>query len=65
MSMSIEKAIKILDSETTADAVAEIEYYAGFNHEKVLEKINEACEVAVAALRKQVAQPANDEVGDR
>lgn len=65
MSMSIEEAIKILDPETTADAVKEIEYYAGFNHEKVLEKINEACEAAVAALKKQIAQPANDEVGDR
>ena len=65
MSMPIEEAIKILDSETTADAVKDIEYYAGFNHEKVLEKINEACEVAVEALKKQIAQPANDEVGDR
>ena len=51
MSMPIEEAIKILDSETTADAVKDIEYYAGFNHEKVLEKINEACEVAQKADR--------------
>ena len=63
--MSVEEAIQILDPETTVDAVAEIEYYAGLNREKVIEKINEACEVAVAALKKQVAQPAKDEVGDR
>lgn len=65
MSMSIEKAIKILDPETTVDTVAKIEYDAGFSHEKVLETINEACEVAVAALKKQVPQPAKDESGDR
>lgn len=65
MSMPIEEAIRILDHETTTAAVAKIEYDAGFSHEKALEKINEACEVAVAALKKQVAQPANDEVGDR
>ena len=28
--MSIEEAIHILDPETSTDAIAEIEYYAGF-----------------------------------
>ena len=42
MSMSIEEAIRILDPETSADAITEIEYYAGFNRDKPIEKVNEA-----------------------
>lgn len=38
--MSIEEAIRILDPETSADAIAEIEYYAGFNKDKAIEKVN-------------------------
>lgn len=34
MSMSIEEAIRILDTKTSADAIAEVEYYAGFNRDK-------------------------------
>ena len=46
MSISVEEAIRILDPETSADAIAEIEYYAGFNRDKTIEKINEACAIA-------------------
>ena len=49
--MSIEEAIRILDPETSADAIAEIEYYAGFNKDKVIEKVNEACEVACNVMK--------------
>lgn len=54
MSMSIEEAIRILDPETSADAIAEIEYYAGFNRDKPIEKVNEACEVACDVMREHL-----------
>lgn len=52
MSMSIEEAIRILDPETSADAIAEIEYYVGFNRDNSIEKVNEACTVACGVMRK-------------
>ncbi len=52
--MSIEEAIRILDPETSADAIAEIEYYAGFNKDKAIEKVNEACEVARDIMREHL-----------
>lgn len=51
MSMSIEEAIRILDPETSADAITEIEYYAGFNRDKPIEKVNEACAIACDVMR--------------
>lgn len=36
--MSINETIRILDPETSAEAINEIKYYAGFNESKVLEK---------------------------
>lgn len=52
MSMSIEEAIRILDPETSADAIAEIKYYAGFNKDKPIEKVNEACVVACDVMKR-------------
>lgn len=52
MSMSIEEAIRILDSETSADAIVEIKYYAGFNKDKPIEKVNEACVVACDVMKR-------------
>ena len=50
--MATEKAIRILDPETTAEALAEIEYYGGFNGDEAkVAACAEACRVAVAALR--------------
>lgn len=54
MSVSIEEAIRILDLETSADAIAEIEYYAGFNRDKTIEKINEACAIACDIMREHL-----------
>ena len=54
MSMSIEEAIRILDPKTSADAIAEIEYYAGFNKGKAIEKVNEACEVAWKIMKEYI-----------
>lgn len=54
MSMPIEEAIRILDPETSADAITEIEYYAGFNRDNPIEKVNEACEVACDVMREHL-----------
>ena len=54
MSMSIEEAIHILDPETSADAISEIKYYTGFNEEKAIEKVEEACELACGIMRKHL-----------
>ena len=52
--MSIEEAIRILDPETSADAIAEIEDYASFNRDKTIGKINEACEIACDVMREHL-----------
>lgn len=52
--MSIEEAIRILDPETSAEAISEIEYYAGFNKDKTIEKVNEACGVACKIMREHL-----------
>lgn len=50
--MTREEAIRLLDLKTCCDAIQEIEYYGGFNgKEAVLKAINEACVVAVDAMR--------------
>lgn len=52
--MTREEAIRLLDPETTAEAIAEIEYYAGFNAKTAsIQAITEACELAVEDMRKQ------------
>lgn len=53
--MTVEEAICILDPKTSADAIAEIEYYAGFNKDKAIEKVNnEACEVACKIMKEYI-----------
>lgn len=52
--MTREEAIRILDPETTREAMAEIEYYGGFiGRAAVVQAILDACVLAVAALREQ------------
>ena len=52
--MTREEAIRILDPETTAEALAEIEYYAGLRgKEAAIKAVDDACILAVAALREQ------------
>lgn len=50
--MTREEAIRILDPATTVEALAEIEYYAGFSQTAMIDALSDACEVAVAALRE-------------
>ena len=53
--MNIEQAIKILNPETTKEALAEIEYYAGFNgKEAKLKAVNEACIIACDVMKEKV-----------
>ena len=57
--MTEREAIRILDPETTREALAEIEYYAGFRGKEArLQAIEEACRVAVKAMEKQDAKEA-------
>lgn len=52
--MTREEAIRILDPETTEEALAEIEYYNGFNGKTAaVQAVSDACVLAVAALREQ------------
>ena len=48
-----DKAIKILSSETSSEAIAELEYYAGFNREKVIEQIQVAMDMGAEAIKEQ------------
>lgn len=55
--MTREEAIRILDSVTSMDALAEIEYYSGFRGQEAVRKaVDDACILAVAALREQEAR---------
>ena len=50
--MTKEEAARILDPETSRDALCEIEYYNGFSGEKaVKEAVTDACRIAAAVLR--------------
>lgn len=52
MSMTHEEAARILDPETSREALYEIEYYGGFRgDEAVLEAVNDACRIAADVLR--------------
>lgn len=52
--MTREEVIRILDPVTSMDALAEIEYYAGFRGQEAVRKaVDDACILAVAALREQ------------
>lgn len=53
--MTIEEAIRLLDPETTREAIAEIEYYNGFSGKAAaIGAIVDASVLAVEALRKQI-----------
>ena len=50
--MDVEFAIKILDKETTSEAVRELKYYSGFNEERTIDAIEEAMQMGADALRR-------------
>lgn len=52
--MTREEAIRILDPDTTGEALAEIEYYGGFSGKAAaVQAVSDACILAVSALREQ------------
>ena len=53
--MTYEEAMKILHPNTTLTALAEVEYYGGFNgKEAKIKAVEEACLLACQALEKQI-----------
>lgn len=53
--MTLEKAIRLLDPSTTMEAIAEIEYYAGFSGKTAaIQAIDDACEIACDAMREKL-----------
>ena len=51
--MTIDQAIRILDPETTAEALGEIEYYGGLRgREGMIAACEEACRIAVGIMQK-------------
>lgn len=67
--MTREEAIRILDPETTGEALAEIEYYNGFSGKTAaVQAVSDACVLAVAALREQEERrwiPVNERFPDK
>lgn len=58
--MTINQAIRILDPETSAEALGEIKYYGGLQgYEKMMVACEEACRIAVGTMRKYLEE--NDE----
>lgn len=51
--MTVKQAINILSSDASFEAVNELQYYAGFDKDKVVEQIQEAMNMGAEALRKQ------------
>lgn len=52
--MTREEAIRILDPQTTGEALEEIEYYNGFSGKTAaVQAVSDACVLAVSALREQ------------
>lgn len=55
--MTINQAIRILDPDTSAEALGEIEYYGGLHgHEKMMAACDEACRMAVQIMRKYMEE---------
>lgn len=51
--MTREEAIRILDPETTGEAISGIEYYGGFSgRTAAVQAVSDACILAVAAIRE-------------
>lgn len=55
--MTINQAIRILDPDTSAEALEEIEYYGGLHgREKMVAACDEACRIAVRIMRKYLEE---------
>ena len=54
--MNAKEAIRILHPDTTREALAEYEYYGGFNGKQAMIKAEDASLLACEALEKQIAK---------
>lgn len=64
--MTIDDAIRILDPKTTAEALAEVEYYGGFSgQETVIKAVEDACRIAIAAMERQKQFPPGERLTKR
>lgn len=64
--MTIDEAIRILDPKTTAEALAEVEYYGGFSgQEAVIKAVEDACMIAIAALEAKKQPPPGERLTKR
>ena len=53
--MTYQEAIRILHPDTTLEALAEYEYYGGFNgKEAKIKSVEEACKVACEAMQRLI-----------
>lgn len=53
--MTYQEAIRILHPDTTLEALAEIEYYGGFDGQTAKTKaVEEACKVACEAMQRLI-----------
>lgn len=63
--MTIDDAIRILDPKTTAEALAEVEYYGGFSgQEAVIKAVEDACRIAIAAMERTRWIPCSEKLPD-
>ena len=49
--MDKEQAIRILSSDTSAEEIHKLKYYAGFNQGKIIEQVQEAMDMGADALK--------------
>ena len=55
--MTINQAIRILDPDTSAEALGEIKYYGELHgREKMVAACDEACRIAVQIMRKYMEE---------
>lgn len=58
--ISIDDAIRLLDPETSIDEIIHLEYYAGFDYESIIKRIEEACTLACNIMRERENSEEND-----
>lgn len=50
--MTVEEAIRILNPNTSREAIEELRTEHGLNQEEIVSKVEKACEIACRALRR-------------
>ena len=58
--ISIDDAFRLLDPDTSRYEIIHLEYYAGFDYESVIKRIEEACTLACNIMRERENSEEND-----